>query len=453
MRPMFIPIAIAALASVALAQQPVLVQQAANSGSNLASLTVTLAHPPVLGNVLVVCHDSTAGSNSIVAGGGVSHWTLCQSTIPADNSEIWAGVVDNSPVASSVITLGGSPNSASAIVSEWHGLAIPLVFTGATSQGTDGTVTAPVTSATVQAGANDLVVAMVGVHSGGGETITSTPTQIGFADLQPPAPADSSIMAASFLVRNAAGPASTSWILGFAHTWNSAIVTFRAASGSGGSGGSGGVGAPELVQQRSNSASYVASLAVDLAQAPAAGDSLVVCLETTSGRNCTVSGGGVGNWTLCQSSLAGGCLLRANAQIWAGVVDGAPGTHITIGFTDGRNSASAIASEWAGLGTALSPTGGSRQGLGGTSRSPVVTSSLTAGPNDLVIACAGLAVGFNPTSPAAGAFTDFARPPTRLFSSLAAARLVPSASGPVATGWTLGFPDLWASCIVVFHRS
>lgn len=83
----FLPLVILIAAAVP-AQAPVLVQQAANSGSNLASLTVTLSQPPTPGNVLIVCHDSTSGSNSTVTGGGVSQWILCQSTIPTDNSEI-----------------------------------------------------------------------------------------------------------------------------------------------------------------------------------------------------------------------------------------------------------------------------------------------------------------------------------------------------------------------------
>ena len=216
------------VASAGLAQAPVLVQQAANSGSNLASLTVTLGQPPTVGNVLIVCHDSTSGGASSVTGGGVSNWILCQSTLPADNSEIWAGVVDGGPDASSLITLGGSPNSACAIVSEWHGITIPLDFTGAIATGTDGSAADPAVSGTVFANANDLVVSMIGVHSGGGETIAAVvPQEPGFGEFTPPPPADSSIMAAAFVVPGAAGSVATSWVLGFAHIWASAIVVFR----------------------------------------------------------------------------------------------------------------------------------------------------------------------------------------------------------------------------------
>jgi hypothetical protein len=216
-----------AFVSAALAQSPTLVQQAANSASNVASLTLTLSHTPVVGNVLVVCHDSTAGSASTVTGGGVTHWTLCQTTLPSDNSEIWAGVVDAAAGNTSTITLGGSPNSASAIVSEWHGLQTPLSFTGASTTGTDGAST-PAVSGSVAAHANDLVVAMIGVHSGGGETITPLLTQTpGNAELQPPAPAASSIMDAVFIIPPTAASVSTSWTLGFAHIWASAIVVFR----------------------------------------------------------------------------------------------------------------------------------------------------------------------------------------------------------------------------------
>jgi hypothetical protein len=213
------------VASAALAQAPVLVQQAANSGSNIGSLTVTLGQAPAQGDVLIVCHDSTSGGASTVSGGGVTNWVLCQSTLPADNSEIWAGVVDGGPSSSSLITLGGAPNSASAIVSEWHGISIPLDFSSAIAQGIDGSAASPAVSGSVLANANDLVISTIGVHSGGGETIL--PVVPPGSAFTPPPPADSSIMAATFVVPGATGSVSTSWILGFAHTWASATVVFH----------------------------------------------------------------------------------------------------------------------------------------------------------------------------------------------------------------------------------
>jgi hypothetical protein len=434
------------LTAAAFAQGPVLVQQAVNSGSNLASLTVTLGQLPTPGNVLVVCHDSTSGSNSTVSGGGVSQWTLCRSTIPTDNSEIWAGVVDGSLAPSTLITLGGSPNSASAVVTEWRGVAVPLVFDSAAAEGLDGTVADPVRSGTVVAQDGDLVIATVGVHSGGGETITSVATINGFADLAQPAPAESSIMAAAFLIADQTGPVSHNWVLGFAHRWAAVVVAFRATEV---------VSAPELEQQTASSGAYVPRLQVELPHAPAPGNSLVVCLDSSSRGNCVLSGGGVGNWLLCASSLTGSALscLTKNSEIWAGVVDGTPDPRISIGFADGRQSAGAIASEWSGLGTSLDTAGRARQGLGGSRYYPIVAGGLEAGPNDLVIATAGTWLGLNRFSPAARGFTDLGRPAARLRTSLAAAYLVPTEAGAAGTAWTSAFPDLWGSCLVVFRRN
>lgn len=206
---------------------PVLVQQVANSGTGLSSLSLSLRQLPTPGNLLVICHDSTSGGNSTVSGGGVVTWTLCQSSLPAqDNSEIWAGVVGSSPSTAITITLGGSPNDASAIATEWQGLAAPPVFSGTSMHGTNGSSSSPVTTGSVAANAHDLVIATVGVHSGGGETI-SAPTN-GFTDLSRPPIQPSSLMAASYLIPSAASSASTTWTLGFAHVWASAIVVFRA---------------------------------------------------------------------------------------------------------------------------------------------------------------------------------------------------------------------------------
>lgn len=160
---------------------PVLVQQVANSGTGLSSLSLTLPQLPTTGNLLVICHDSTSGGNSTVSGGGVATWTLCQSSLPAqDNSEIWAGVVGSTPSTAITITLGGSPNDASAIATEWRGLASPPVFSGIFMHGTDGTLTSPVTTGSMSANANDLVIATVGARYGSGYIFVGMGTGSGF---------------------------------------------------------------------------------------------------------------------------------------------------------------------------------------------------------------------------------------------------------------------------------
>jgi hypothetical protein len=206
---------------------PVLVQQAANSGTGLTVLTVSMSQLPVTGNVLVVSHDSTSGSNSSVSGGGVDSWTLCQSSLPtAHNSEIWAGVVGSSPNTTITITLGGTNNSAGAIVTEFSGLRTPLVFEGSATNGSGGTTSAPATTGSVTVNANDVVVATVGAHST--NNTISTPPANGFTDLVRAAPQQSHVMAAAYRIAPAAGTASTSWTLQYNTHWATAIVAFRA---------------------------------------------------------------------------------------------------------------------------------------------------------------------------------------------------------------------------------
>src|SRR5439155_11981716 len=57
-----------------------LVQQAANSGTNITSLTVTLPQVPQAGDVLIVTQASN-NSQVSVAGGGVSNWNYIWSQV------------------------------------------------------------------------------------------------------------------------------------------------------------------------------------------------------------------------------------------------------------------------------------------------------------------------------------------------------------------------------------
>jgi hypothetical protein len=219
--PLLLPVA------MVRAQSPVLVQQAVDSGPLLSRLDVTLPQLTQQGDLLVLCSDSTSSGNSAVSGGGVSNWILCETTLPTqDNSEIWAGFVDGGPSTAVRITLGGSPNDAAAVVTEWRGFVPPLAFTGTFVSGLGGTASSPANGGSVFAYADDLVVAMVGTHSTG-QSI-GPPTN-GFVDLPRPAPQPSSVMAAACRIPQNAGTYGTSWTFPHASIWAGATVVFRAS--------------------------------------------------------------------------------------------------------------------------------------------------------------------------------------------------------------------------------
>ncbi len=137
-------------AMTGFAQTPQFVQQATNSGALASSIAVTLPQLPASGNLLVVCHDSTSSGISVITGGGVTNWILCQTTVPTrDNSAIYAGLVDAAPSTSILLTLGGSPNDPAAVVTEWRGFRAPLEFAGAFTSGIGGTAGLPAASGSV----------------------------------------------------------------------------------------------------------------------------------------------------------------------------------------------------------------------------------------------------------------------------------------------------------------
>jgi hypothetical protein len=423
-------------AAAALAQTPpVLVQQTADGMPNIAVLSVTMDQLPTPGNVLIVCHDSTSGANSSVSGGGVTNWILCQSSLPTqDNSEIWAGVVDGTPSAAIAITLGGSPNSACAIVSEWQGLATPLVMSSMATNGS-GSRTSPAVSGSMSANAGDLVMATAGMHATGG---VLGPATDGFIDLNRPPSVPSSLVTGSYLIPSVAGTYSTTWSLNFHHVWASAIVVFRVPV----------VPPPAIVQQAANSSTSMPSLTVSLKQLPLPGNLLVVCHDTSARANSTISGGGVTTWTLCQSSLP----AKGNVEIWAGMVGSTPATDITIALAGGKGDASAVASEWDGFSVLPAFAGLSAGGSNGTASSPATTGSMPVAVDDLVIAAIGGGTDRETIGPPTNGFTDLARPAAKPGSQMAACSLVAAAAGSAATTWTLDARHLWVSALVVFHR-
>ena len=202
-------------------QTPMLVQHTSDALWNVSSLTLQLGQQPAPGDLLVVCHESNSSSNSRISGGGVTQWTLCMSSAPTIvNSEIWAGIVGPSPSSTITITLGSAPNGAIASVSQWSDLPVPLAFEAMLSSGPTGGT--GVQTPSVPADANELVVAMVGIHQGA--NTVSLPTN-GFTQFTQ-AYLPSTAMSAAWFVPTTAGYYSTSWSLQNSTRWAAPIVVF-----------------------------------------------------------------------------------------------------------------------------------------------------------------------------------------------------------------------------------
>lgn len=443
----FAPVLVLVLASPAPAQDPILVQQAANSGGSLAAVALSLPRLPAPGNLLVICHDSSSSRNSSVIGGGVNGWTLCATSIPdKTNSQIWAGIVGNAPSTEIVVTLGSSPNWASASVTEWSGLGAPMVFEGVSSFGFGGTGSSPVTTGSLPAEAGDLVIATMGVH-GAGQTI-SLPTH-GFTDLLRPLPQSGTTMASASLIPTGAGAVHTTWTIGYNRGWATALAVFANPNGGSGPGGPGeppGGGSPVLVQQSASSGSAIGTLGVTLPQPPTQGNVLVLSHDSTSGGNSRISGGGVSTWILCVSSLP----EQDNSEIWAGIVDGTPSTQVSIRLGGSPNSACANVTEWSGLATPL--VFDAVATWSGLEKSrPAVTGTVPVAASDLVIATAGSHAGSMQFGAATGGFLDLDRAPNTVSSVMTAAYLLPAAAGTAATSWSMSFRHHWAAAIAAFR--
>src|SRR5205807_3093404 len=88
-----------------------LIQQAANSGTNIPSLTVTLPKTPRPGDVLIVMNVSN--NNRVnVSGGGVSSWTYLWSQAH-ENTVIVYGTVGSNPADTQTTHLICSPPASS----------------------------------------------------------------------------------------------------------------------------------------------------------------------------------------------------------------------------------------------------------------------------------------------------------------------------------------------------
>ncbi len=214
-------IAVAFRAAAAPTSAPQLRQHRNEQRWGVGSITMQLEKAPIPGSLLVVCHESNSSVNSRIQGGGVAAWALCMSSAPTIvNSEIWAGVVGPNPNDTITITLGSSPNGAIVCVTEWIGLPSPLCFQamlGSSPAGSTLIHTPP-----VLADANELVVALAGLHQGGN---TIGPPSNGFTELMQ-GYLTSTAQSSAFRVATQAGAISTTWPLLYSTRWAAPIVVF-----------------------------------------------------------------------------------------------------------------------------------------------------------------------------------------------------------------------------------
>ena len=192
-----------------------LVQQAATSGTNITSLTVTLPQPPQAGDVLIVTQVSNNKQVS-VAGGGVASWNYIWSQA-RENTVIVYGTVGSSPSATLTMSLIGAPapGDLSSIVSEWSGPAGTL----------DGleTATGPAspiqTPAMATANATDLLISVggdTGSMTAGWWTAFTGPAQPPHAKIE-----------AAYQVVSAAGSYSHTWSDTGSIGWEAVIAALQ----------------------------------------------------------------------------------------------------------------------------------------------------------------------------------------------------------------------------------
>ncbi len=389
-----------------------LVQQAANSGTNITSLTVTLPQVPQAGDVLIVTQASNNRQVS-VAGGGVASWNYIWSQV-RENTVIVYGTVGSSPSATLTMSLIGAPapGDLSSIVSEWSGLA-------GTLDGLD-TATGPAspiqTPAMATANANDLLISVGGDTGGmipGWWTAFTGPAQQPHAKIE-----------AAYQIVSAAGRYSHTWSDTGSTGWDAAIAALR---------GSG----IALVQQAANSGANITSLSVTLPQAPQAGDVLIVT-QVSNNRQVSVSGGGVASWHYIWSQA------RENTVIVYGTVGSSPSATLTMSLigAPAPGDLSSIVSEWSGLsgtadgsGTATGPA------------SPIRTAAVaTANATDLLISVGGDTGGMT-----AGWWTAFTGPAQQPHAKIEAAYQIVSATGSYSNTWSDTGSTGWEAVIAALQ--
>jgi len=396
---------------LALPNAIALVQQAANSGTNIPSLTVTLPKTPRPGDVLIVMNVSN-NNQVTVAGGGVASWSYMW-TQAHENTVIVFGTVGSSPSATLTMSLIGapSPGDLTSIVSEWAG-----VSGNAGGWGTAGTASPIRTIAATPANANNLLIAV------GGDTGSMTPGW--WTAFTPPTQQPQAKIEAAYQVVSAAGTYSHTWSDTGATGWDAAIAALQ---------GNG----IAFLQQAANSGTNVPSLTVTLPQTPRPGDVLVVT-NVSNNTQVSVSGGGVASWNYVWSQA------HENTVIVYGTVGSNPDNRVRmdlIGTPSGTGDLTSIVSEWAGLSGTVDGSGTAT----GTA-SPIQTGTLTTvNATDLLIAVGGDTGSMTP-----GSWTAFTPPTQQPHAKIEAAYQIVSATGSYSNTWSDIGSTGWDAVIAAF---
>jgi hypothetical protein len=194
---------------------PALLQQTTNYVAATSTASATLLATPTSGHLLVMIGATPAGSLTSVTGGGT--WTRATGSTINANIEVWYATADGSS-ATVTITRTGNTADMWLAVSEWSGIATPIVVDDASSAA--GT-TSPASAGTIATTGPALV--LFGASNLGSNTFGS------------PAPGTWTVMTGIigglmqsewYRATPAAGtfaPAASET----AHAWDAALVAFR----------------------------------------------------------------------------------------------------------------------------------------------------------------------------------------------------------------------------------
>lgn len=129
-----------------------LVQEEIHYVAATPAAAVTLPTTPIAGDVLVMIGATPDGALDAVTGGGA--WTRAAASTTNKNVEIWYAIADGT---SATVTASRAGNTADMwlAVSEWRGLATPVVLEGATDQ---AGVASPTSAGTLETHGPALVV-------------------------------------------------------------------------------------------------------------------------------------------------------------------------------------------------------------------------------------------------------------------------------------------------------
>lgn len=417
----------------ALAQSPVLLQQAGNTAKVSSQLALTLTQRTTPGSLVVACFSTTGSGSATISGAGVSQWTVCvPPTGGACNVQIFAGVVDGSPSRSLTVSQPGGTSLSTLSMGEWRGfLGIPQ-FATSTGSGSRTDVDPNARTAPIFVGPGDLAISMLAMA----DATQPVPDPVdGWKILPQGRKQDRQLSSAGWSVADADTSLARTWPFTRSQNYSAATVVFRMPQTPS--------PAPNLVQHVGDAQWNILSMTLTLPQVPAPGSLLVICHESNSSSNSRVSGGGVGQWTMCLSSAP----IIVNTEVWAGIVGPNPTDTITITLGSGPNGAIASVSEWTGFPNGVAyeadydsgPTGGTL----------CTTPIKEAKADELLIAMVGIHQGGNTISLPTNGFTQFMQGYLPSTGQSAAWRIAPQ-DGLYSTSWTLQNSTRWSAPLVVF---